>query len=76
MAAPIISSSNTLASDPAPDPALVAWLDTLDLIDPFYGDPDALAELVATAPTPELADWLSVQINYNRLFREAHFTVH
>ena len=58
------------------DPALIAWFNALDSLDPYYGDPGALSDLVVTAPTPELADWLTIQIHYNRLFREAHFTMH
>lgn len=52
-----------LLSEPA-----MAWQDMLDRIDPFFGDPDELTDLLAAAPTPEAAVWLSAQIDSNRQF--------
>lgn len=48
--------------------AAVAWQDRLDQLDPFFGDPDKLAELVASAPSPELAAWLTERVAQTRQF--------
>ena len=66
MAVCIISGFN---SEPPPVNANAnSWQDRLDQLDPFYGDPDKLAELVASAPTPELAAWLTERIAQTRQF--------
>lgn len=44
------------------------WLDKLDLIDPFFGSTEATLKLLETAPTTELRNWLSAQIESNRIF--------
>lgn len=48
---------------------LNVWLDKLDVVDPFYGDPEKLKELVDEAPSPQLKNWLSKQIEENQKFR-------
>lgn len=50
------------------------WLDALDLVDPFFGDPVALNALLTTAPTPEDAAWLESQIADNKRFSDAVLT--
>ncbi len=56
-------------SEPPPVTAnAYSWQDRLDHLDPFFGDPDQLAELVASAPTPELAAWLTERIAQTRQF--------
>lgn len=60
---PVFNSEPPLMTD-----AAVAWQDRLDQLDPFFGDPDKLAELVTSAPSPELAVWLTERIAQTRQF--------
>ena len=48
---------------------LNTWLDKLDVVDPFFGDPKRLEMLVNEAPNEQLKDWLSKQIEENQKFR-------
>lgn len=50
------------------------WLDALDVVDPFFGDPVALHALLATAPTLEDAAWLEGQIAANKRFSDTVLT--
>lgn len=51
------------------------WHDAVDMIDPFYGSPDKLKELLARAPTKALHKWLSDQIADNEALARQFFTV-
>lgn len=42
----------------ANDPAAAAWLEELDFLDPMIQSRQTLDQLISTAPTQRLADWL------------------
>ena len=48
--------------------AEIEWLNEVDLIDPFYGSPEKLEQLLATAPNVILKTWLAEQIDANKAF--------
>lgn len=47
--------------------AKMEWMDRLDQIDPFFGNAEMLSQLLESAPTKGLREWLARQIRRNKL---------
>lgn len=49
------------------------WMDRVDTVDPFYATEGELQDLLKSAPTPALRQWLEGQIEQNKAFESQLF---
>lgn len=54
----------------ANDPAAAAWLEELDFLDPMIQSRQALDQLINTAPTQRLADWLMGIVDFRLMLAD------
>lgn len=54
----------------ANDPAAADWLEALDFLDPMIQSREALDQLIRTAPTQRLADWLMGIVDFRSMLAD------